>query len=165
MVACEYDAFLLYNVYFPKGSGTARDNSRVPYKLAFYDAVFAHALRQRKATGKPLIIMGDYNTAHHEMDLAHPRANVKNSGFLPEEREDLTRLLKKGFVDTFRELHPTTVAYSWWRNWPGMRERNVGWRIDAVWVTRELMPHVKEAFILKDVTGSDHCPVGITLAV
>ena len=164
-VACEYDAFILYNVYFPKGSGPERDNSRVPYKLAFYDAVFAHALKLRKQTGKPLIIMGDYNTAHMDIDLAHPKPNVKNSGFLPEERADLSRQLKRGFVDTFRALHPDTVAYSWWRNWPGMRERNVGWRIDAVWVSKELMPHVKEAFILKDVLGSDHCPVGITLAV
>ncbi len=165
VAATEHEAFVVFNVYFPKGSGPARDNSRVPYKLKFYDALITHALKVKKKTGKPLIVMGDFNTAHGALDLANPKSNVKNSGFLPEEREDLTRQLGRGFVDTFRALHPDKVQYSWWRNWPGVRERNVGWRIDGVWVSKEMLPNVKEAFILDDVRGSDHCPVGITLGV
>lgn len=163
-VATEYGSFLLYNVYFPKGSGTARDNSRVSYKLDFYAALMGHALRARQRTGKGAVVMGDFNTAHTELDLANPRGNVRNSGFLPEERADLDRWLRRGFVDTFRALHPRRVQYSWWRNTPGVRERNVGWRIDMVWVTADLLPRVRQAFILDDVQGSDHAPVGIVLA-
>jgi exodeoxyribonuclease-3 len=165
MVANEYDAFIVYNVYFPKGSGTARDNSRVPYKLAFYNAVMEHALERRRKTRKPLIIMGDFNTAHREIDLRNARANLANSGFLPEERADLERHLACGFVDTFRHLHPTKIQYSWWSQRTGVREKNIGWRIDYVWVSLELLPHVKEAFICDDIAGSDHCPVGISLSI
>jgi exodeoxyribonuclease-3 len=155
---------LVFNVYFPKGSGTARDNSRVPYKLGFYKALFGFAHKMSKRTGKPLLVMGDFNTAHREVDLANARGNVKNSGFLPEERADLEKHLKKGFVDTYRALHGDRVQYTWWSNIPGVRERNVGWRIDYIWAAEALLPRVKEAFIQDQVRGSDHCPVGIVLA-
>jgi exodeoxyribonuclease-3 len=165
VVETEHEAFILYNVYFPKGSGKERDNSRVPFKLEFYDAFFAYALARREQARKPLVVMGDFNTAHEPKDLAHPRSNQKTSGFLPQERVSFGRHLEQGFVDTFRALHPERVQYSWWSQRQGVRERNVGWRIDYVWVSRELAPRVREAFILDQVKGSDHCPVGITLDV
>jgi len=163
MLGTEYPEFLVYNVYFPKGSGTERDNSRVPYKLDFYDAMVSHAIKRSKKLKKPLIIMGDFNTAHQPIDLKNPKTNTKTSGFLPEEREDFARHLGRGFVDTFRHLHPNKVQYSWWSARFGVREKNVGWRIDYVWMSKELLPHLKEAFIHDHVKGSDHCPVGITL--
>lgn len=165
VVETEHESFLLFNAYFPKGSGTLRDNSRVPYKLDFYAALFSHVKKRRKAAKKPAIVLGDFNTAHNPIDLAHAKSNVMNSGFLPEERADLERHLKSGYVDTFRALHPDTVRYSWWSQIPGVREKNVGWRIDYVWVSEDLMPRVREAFIDCDVMGSDHCPVGIVLEV
>ncbi|MEW5850910.1 MAG: exodeoxyribonuclease III [Myxococcota bacterium] len=161
MLGLEYERFILYNVYFPKGSGVDRDNSRVPYKLEFTDAVIDHALRRRKKLRKPLVIMGDFNTAHREIDLRNPRTNHGTSGFLPEERANLERNLRRGFVDTFRYLHPDKVQYTWWSQRIGVRERNIGWRIDYVWVSEELAPHLKKAFIQDDVRGSDHCPLGI----
>lgn len=163
MVETEHPRFLLFNVYFPKGSGVLRDNSRVPYKLAFYAALFKYARKRKQETGKPLVIMGDFNTAHEEIDLKHPRTNRENSGFLPEERADLTRHLRRGFVDSYRHLYPDRVQYSWWSNRIGCRERNIGWRIDYIWLSDELVPHLKDAFILDQVKGSDHCPVGVIL--
>ncbi len=159
----EHERFLLFNVYFPKGSGKDRDNSRVPYKLAFYDAFFAHAHRRARARKKPLVILGDFNTAHQPIDLRNAKANVKTSGFLPEEREALGRHLDAGFVDTFRHLHPDRVQYSWWSQRFGVREKNIGWRIDYVWISRQLLPHLCDAYIEDQVRGSDHCPVGIVL--
>jgi exodeoxyribonuclease III len=163
VVVSEYASFLLCNVYFPKGSGTLRDNSRVPYKLAFYDAFFAHVVALKKKRKKPVIVLGDFNTAHMPIDLKNWRTNQGTSGFLPEERLSFERHLEQGFVDTFRALHPTREQYSWWSQRLGARDRNVGWRIDYVWVSSELMPKVKEAFIWDHVRASDHCPVGIDL--
>ena len=159
----EFETFVCFNVYFPKGSGAARDNSRVPYKRAFYKALFSFAQRMGTRTGKALIIMGDFNTAHQDIDLRNPRSNVKNSGFLPVERKDLDTYLRGGFADTFRALNGDRVQYSWWSNLPGARERNVGWRIDYVWASNALLPSVRSAFIHDHVCASDHCPVGIRL--
>ena len=150
------------NAYFPKGSGKDRDNSRVPYKLDFYRRVFdrAEELRRRQ----PVLVIGDYNTAHREIDLARPRDNVKNSGFLPEERAELDRLFDAGWVDTFRRRHPDEPGhYSWWSQRGGARARNVGWRIDYVLASPAAMKRVKRAFIWPAVAGSDHCPVGVDL--
>jgi exodeoxyribonuclease-3 len=152
------------NGYFPKGSGSKRDNSRVPYKLAFYAAVFdrVQQLRRRGA----VFVIGDFNTAREEIDLARPKENVKNSGFLPAERAELTRWIEAGWVDTFRARHPTERGrYTWWRQWGGARERNVGWRLDYFLVSRNLLPYVVDADIHPEVTGSDHCPVSLTLAL
>ena len=150
------------NAYFPKGSGKDRDNSRVPYKLDFYRRVFDRAERLRRR--QPVLVIGDYNTAHREIDLARPRDNVKNSGFLPEERAELDRLFDAGWVDTFRRLHPDEPGhYSWWSQRGGARARNVGWRIDYVLASPAAMKRVKRAFIWPAVTGSDHCPVGVDL--
>ena len=160
-VATELERFVLFNVYFPKGSGTLRDNSRVPYKLAFYDAIFAHIARVREVTGKPVVVAGDFNTAHQNIDLKNWRTNQKTSGFLPEERLSFERHLRRGFVDIFRELYPERVQYTWWSQRFGVREKNVGWRIDYIWIDEALRSQVRDAFILDHVRGSDHCPVGI----
>ncbi len=149
--------------YFPKGSGRERDNSRVPYKLAFYRAVFERVERLRRYG--PTLVVGDFNTAHREIDLARPKDNRKTSGFLPEERAEVDRWLAHGWVDAFRALHPDEPGhYTWWRQWGGARERNVGWRIDYVLASPGAMRRVRDAFIWPEVQGSDHCPVGIDLA-
>ena len=150
------------SVYFPKGSGKDRDNSRVPYKLDFYRAVFdlVQVLRRRG----PVFVVGDYNTAHSEIDLARPTTNRKASGFLPEERAEIDRWLGAGWVDVFRRQHPNVPGhYTWWRQWGNARQDNVGWRIDYVLASPGGAKRIDETFIWPSVTGSDHCPVGITL--
>lgn len=159
-VVAEFDEFTLINCYFPNGG---RDKERVPYKLDFYDAFldFCEGLR---SCGKSLIFCGDVNTAHRPIDLARPKANEKTTGFLPEERAWLDRVVSAGYVDSFRHCHPDEEgAYTWWLQWGQARERNVGWRIDYFFVTPDLVPHIADAFILPGVKGSDHCPVGLTL--
>jgi exodeoxyribonuclease-3 len=150
------------NGYFPKGSGKDRDNSRVPYKLAFYREVFDCAQRLRRS-GQRVLVMGDFNTAHREIDLARPKGNESTSGFLPEERAELDRWLDAGWVDSFRAFEPGPDHYSWWSQRGGCRERNVGWRIDLVLASPAAMRFAKGAFILPKVKGSDHCPIGIDL--
>jgi exodeoxyribonuclease-3 len=151
------------NGYFPKGSGSDRDNSRVPYKLDFYAALFERVEKLRRG-GFRVLVMGDFNTAHTPIDLARPADNRRNSGFLPEERAELDRWLAAGWVDTFRHQHPEEAGhYTWWRQWGEARAKNVGWRIDYVFASAAAMRYVKRAFILPDTTGSDHCPVGVDL--
>lgn len=158
-----YDDLLVANVYFPNGNGKERDNSRVPYKLSFTRRVFDVVDQARAETGLPAIIMGDFNTAPHEIDLARPKDNKKTSGFLPEERRALRKCLDRGYVDTFRALHPDEIKYSWWSSRFGVRAKNIGWRIDLLVVSEDLLPRVKNAFILTKVMGSDHCPIGIDI--
>lgn len=148
------------NVYFPKGSGRDRDNSRVPYKLDFYRALFERLQAMRRG-GLRVLVMGDFNTAHAEIDLARPRQNVDNSGFLPEEREEMSRWLGAGYVDSFRHYQPGPGHYSWWSQRFGVRERNIGWRIDYVLASKAALPFLRGAFIHPRVTGSDHVPVGV----
>ncbi len=156
--------FVIFNVYFPNGSGVNRDNSRVPFKLAFYRHLL-YRIQALRREGREVVVMGDYNTAHREIDLTNWRSNRGTSGFLSEERAELTRWLETGLVDTFRHMHGDIQgAYSWWSVRKGVRERNIGWRIDYVLVTPGLLPRLRAAFILPNVLGSDHCPVGIELA-
>jgi exodeoxyribonuclease-3 len=150
------------NVYFPNGSGRDRDNSRVPFKLRFYRALFER-LQRLRAEGAHVLVMGDFNTAHTELDLARPRENRTTSGFLPRERRELARWLAAGWVDTFRAFEPGAGHYSWWSQRSGARERNVGWRIDYVLASYEAMGFVRGAFIERHVRGSDHAPVGVDL--
>ncbi len=159
-----YPGVLIANVYFPNGSGKERDNARVPFKLAFTRRVFDVVEAAMRQTGLPSLVMGDFNTAPAAIDLARPKANEKTSGFLPEERRCLVECFERGFVDAFRALHPARVEYSWWSQRFGVREKNIGWRIDLVAVSRDLLPHVRRAFVLGEVRGSDHCPVGIEIA-
>jgi len=156
----DYGSFVLFNIYFPNGSS---ENKRVPYKMRFYDALFAHCDELRKK-GRGIVVCGDYNIAHTEIDLARPKENVKNTGFLPEERAKLDWMAEQGWLDTFREFHADEEEqYSYWDYFTKARDRNVGWRIDYHWITKDLRPALKNAWISQEVMGSDHCPVGIIL--
>lgn len=155
-----FGALRLVNGYFPNGNGKGRDNSRIPYKLRFYRALH-DALEADKNAGAPILVLGDFNTAHREIDLARPKQNADTSGFRPEERAELDRWLESGWVDTFRHFEPGEGHYSWWSQRFGVRAKNIGWRIDLVAASPGAMPFVKSAFILKDVKGSDHCPIGV----
>ena len=160
LLIAHFGRMAIATVYFPKGSGPNRDNSRVPYKLGFYQALFER-LQQLRRRG-PVFVLGDYNTAHTELDLARPRTNAKTSGFLPEERAELSRWLAAGWCDTFRRQHPGEPGhYTWWRQWGNARADNVGWRIDYVLASPSATRRVRDAFIWPQVTGSDHCPVGV----
>lgn len=163
LLFAHFGRLVVINGYFPKGSGTQRDNSRVPYKLDFYRAVFKRAQALRRE-GRHVLVMGDLNTAHTDIDLARPGGNRKNSGFLPEERAELDRWTQAGWVDTFRARHPGKGGhYTWWRQWGESRANNVGWRIDYVLACPASMAFLQRAFILPEVTLSDHCPVGVDL--
>lgn len=157
-----FGRLVVANVYFPNGSGQDRDNGRVPYKLAFYEALLERLERVRRG-GRRVIVMGDFNTAHREIDLARPAANRRTSGFLPEERAEIDRWLARGFSDTFRRFVEDGGHYTWWSQRQGARERNVGWRIDYVLASKAALPYVRDAFIRPEVRGSDHCPIGVTL--
>ena len=155
----EYRNFTLFNIYFPNGN---KDDERLNYKLDFYDTFLAVA-DNLKAEGKNIVVCGDFNTAHKEIDIARPKENKNRSGFLPVERAWMDNLIDHGYVDTFRHFNKKPNQYSWWDMKTRARERNVGWRLDYFFVNKGFMPHVKNAFIMQDVVGSDHCPVGIEI--
>jgi exodeoxyribonuclease-3 len=155
-----FGQLVVVNAYFPNGSGKDRDNRRIPHKLAFYRRVFS-VLEPEVARGAPVLVMGDFNTAHREIDLARPKQNATTSGFTPPERAELDRWMRAGWIDTFRRFHPGPGRYSWWSQRFGVRERNVGWRLDYVLASPAAAPHLRAAFIHDHVTGSDHCPVGV----
>ena len=161
MIQLEYPWGVLLNIYFPNGGAGPE---RLKFKLEFYKEFLTYVQGLTKA-GKHVVFCGDVNTAHHEIDLARPKENVERSGFMPIEREWLDQFEAAGFVDTFRLIHPHKVQYSWWDLKTAARARNVGWRIDYFWVSKSLKHAVKDAFILDQVQGSDHCPVGVTLEV
>ena len=158
-----FDDFVFFNIYFPNGQ---MSEERLAYKLDFYEAFFAYADAYKKKN-IPLIITGDYNTAHNEIDLKNPKANEKNSGFLRIERDWLDRIVENGYVDTFRYLYPDVEKYSWWTYRFGARAKNVGWRIDYFFVTQDIIKNkwLKGAFIDNDIMGSDHCPIGLLLEI
>lgn len=159
VLALQFPEFWLINSYFPH---SRRDLSRLDFKLAFNNAfmTFCHSLKQ--ACDLPFIVCGDFNTAHTHLDLTNDRANRKNAGFLPQEREWLDQFLGWGMVDIFRQTHPDEKGhYTWWSQRKGVRERNIGWRIDYHMVATSLAKRVTAAYHLSDVYGSDHCPVGI----
>ena len=161
-IMADYGDFVFFGIYFPNGESSPE---RLQYKLDFYDSFLKYIIDLRKA-GRKVVFCGDVNTAHNEIDLARPKENKNTSGFLQIERDWLDRVIEAGFVDTFRALNPTEAdRYSWWSYRSGARERNIGWRIDYFFISDDLMPKLKDAFILHDVKGSDHCPVGITLDV
>lgn len=157
----EYPEFTLFNIYYPNGQ---RDDIRLDYKLRFYDA-FLEVAERTRAQGKGLVMCGDFNTAHHPIDLARPKENEKISGFLPIERAWMDKFVEAGYIDTFRHLYPEAKDhYSWWNVRSRARERNVGWRIDYFFISPDLKDNLKSAAIHPDVMGSDHCPVSIELA-
>jgi exodeoxyribonuclease-3 len=158
-IQLDFGDFVLFNVYFPNGKSGP---DRLRFKMDFYDAFLEQIESLRKRQNR-LVFVGDVNTAHNEIDLARPKENSKISGFLPIERAWIDRVISQGYVDTFRHFYPHTVKYSWWDLKSRARERDVGWRIDYVFVSREMLDTVKDALILTDVVGSDHCPVGVDL--
>lgn len=162
MIECDYGSFLLINLYIPNG-GMGED--RLSYKLKFYHQLLDYLVALKKR-GKKIVFCGDINTAHHEIDLAHPKENVHRSGFMPVEREWLDKFEAAGFIDTFRVFHPAEPGhYTWWDQRTGARARDIGWRIDYFYISPNLKSHLRDAFILKKVLGSDHCPIGITLSI
>jgi exodeoxyribonuclease III len=155
----EFDEFILFNIYFPNGKAK---EERLQYKMDFYESFLKH-LKKLLKQGKKIVICGDVNTAHKEIDLARPKPNEKISGFLPKEREWIDKLLKTGFTDTLRVFNQKPEQYTWWDMMTRARDRNVGWRIDYFFISDNLKDNLKNAFILTDIMGSDHCPVGIEL--
>ncbi|MDR1035427.1 MAG: exodeoxyribonuclease III [Deltaproteobacteria bacterium] len=161
MIIAEYPAFFLMNVYFPNGQ---KDEDRLDFKRRYYDAFLAHAQKLRKK--KPVVICGDFNTSHREIDLARPKENETVSGFLPIEREWMTAFMKKGYVDTFRRHRGDTEGdYTWWSFRANARANNVGWRLDYFFVSDELASKIKDAWIEPNIMCSDHCPVGLDLDI
>ena len=159
-VVADYDDFVLLGIYFPNGKRSA---DRLRYKMEFYDAFLDYVEALRKE-GRSVVVCGDVNTAHKEIDLARPKENEKISGFLPEEREWMDKFFEHGYVDTFRQFNQESGNYSWWDQMTRARDRNVGWRIDYFFTDSDFAPNLRDAFILPDVMGSDHCPVGIEIS-
>lgn len=155
-----FGRLVVANGYFPNGSGKNRSNDRVPYKLDWYRALFERVEKWRRG-GYRVLVMGDYNTAHKDIDLARPKDNRKTSGFLAEEREELDCWIEAGWIDTFRAFEPGPDHYSWWSQRFGVRAKNIGWRIDYILASPSAMPFVRNAFIEPDTLGSDHCPIGV----
>lgn len=155
-----FDNIVLFNIYFPNGQ---QGDDRLEHKMAFYDS-FLNYIKELNASGLEVIFCGDVNTAHREIDLKNPKANAKTSGFLPVERAWIDRVIEAGFIDTFRYIHGDIEgAYSWWSYRFNARAKNVGWRIDYFFVSQGLKDRLKDAFILSDIEGSDHAPVGIDI--
>ena len=161
VIVADYPDFTIFGVYFPNGNASPE---RLAYKMAFYDAFLDH-ITACVRTGKNVVVCGDVNTAHTAIDLARPKQNEKVSGFLPEERAWIDRLIEAGFVDTFRQFTTEGGHYSWWDMKSGARARNVGWRLDYFFVNAAFADRVKKSYMLTDVMGSDHCPVCIEVAV
>lgn len=159
ILVTEFEEFTLLNIYFPNGQ---MNEERLQYKLDFYDAMLDYC-NSLVASGKKLIICGDYNTAHREIDIKNAKANEKTSGFLPIERAWIDKFISNGYTDVYRHLNPEKIEYSWWSYRFKARERNTGWRIDYFFVSNNLLDNIKDAKILTDVMGSDHCPIMIEL--
>ena len=158
VLTAQFDDFFLVNVYVPNSK---RELTRLAYRQK-WDRDFLRYLK-RLEKKKPVVFCGDLNVAHTEIDLANPKSNEGNHGFTSQERAGFSAFVKAGFLDTFREFKKDGGHYSWWSQMPGVRERNVGWRIDYFLVSKSLRPRLKRAFIRADVEGSDHCPVGIEI--
>lgn len=158
VVTVEYPEFYLVNVYTPNSQN---ELARLEYRMEWEDAFFDYVLHLDAI--KPVVICGDLNVAHCEIDLRNPKTNRRNPGFTDEERNAMTRLLDAGFIDTFRHLHPDTQKFSWWSYRYNARAKNIGWRIDYFLVSKRIVNLLTDAEILDDITGSDHCPVTITL--
>jgi exodeoxyribonuclease III len=160
IIIATYSKTLVVNVYFPNGGGGPE---RLDYKLRFYDALLQYCVEKRRA-GYEIILLGDVNTAHEAIDLARPKANEKNTGFLPEERAWLDEVMRSGFTDAFRQLNPNVAgAYTYWDQKTFARERNVGWRIDYFLLTPGIVTLLQDVIHHTSVTGSDHCPLELII--
>jgi len=159
VITAEFDNFYLVNVYTPNSK---RSLERLEYRHKFWDPLFLKYLKKLDKK-KPVMFCGDLNVAHKEIDLARPKDNRKNAGFTDEEREGFDNFAKGGFVDTFRLFNKEGKNYTWWSYFSHARDRNIGWRIDYFSVSKRFQNKIKNSFILPNVLGSDHCPVGIDL--
>lgn len=159
IIIADYGDYSLFNIYFPNGRSSP---DRLQYKMAFYDAFLKRA-DQLVSQGKSIIVCGDFNTAHKEIDLARPKANAGTSGFLPEERAWMDKFVTNGYVDTFRMYNEEPEQYTYWDQISRARARNVGWRIDYFFASEDFRDRIKGAYIYPDVMGSDHCPTGIEI--
>ena len=160
VITLEYPDFYMITEYVPNSQDELR---RLDYRMAWEDAFLAYI--KGLEVKKPVIFCGDLNVAHEEIDLKNPKTNHKNAGFTDEEREKMTRLLKEGFIDTFRFLHPEEVIYSWWSYRFRAREKNAGWRIDYFITSGDLKDRIKDAKIHTEIFGSDHCPVELDIEI
>ena len=159
VIQSTHSGFTLFNIYFPNGQ---RGRDRVEYKLEFYDELLK-IYRDLVANGEQVVITGDFNTAHNEIDLANPKQNQQTSGLLPEERAKVDEYVEHGMVDMFRQLYPDKVQYTWWTYITNARARNVGWRLDYYMVSPNIIDRIADVQIHDDVMGSDHCPVSLIL--
>mgnify|MGYP001218881465 CR=1 FL=1 len=159
VIALEMPGFDLYSIYFPNGQ---RDHERLTFKLDFYRDFLSH-LQEELANGKKIVLCGDFNTAHMEIDLANPRENENTSGFMPIERDALQTYFDAGFVDIYRQRNPDKVAYTWWTYRVNARVRNIGWRIDYFLLSPNLLEKVADTQIHADIMGSDHCPISLSM--
>ncbi len=159
IIQSSFPEFELFNIYFPNGG---EELQRVPYKLDFYEALLNYC-GKLMASGREIILTGDFNTAHKEIDLKNPKSNQKNTGFLPEEREWVDKYLDNGFHDIFRILYPDTIKYTWWTYRFNARKNDVGWRIDYFLITAGLLKRAKDVITHSEIFGSDHCPVTLVL--
>jgi len=159
VIVAEFKEFTLVNAYFPNSQ---RDHARLPYKLAFCQAMleFLESLRSK---GRHVVLCGDFNIAHHEIDLKNPKTNTDNAGFLPQERAWMDQIVSMGYIDTFRHFVKDPGHYTWWSYRPGIRERNIGWRLDYHVVNPEFKDQLKGASHMPQTRGSDHCPVVLEL--
>lgn len=161
IIRLSYPNFELFNIYFPNGG---QANARVPFKLEFYEKLLA-LFGQLMASGKEIIVTGDFNTAHKEIDLKNPKSNEKNTGFLPEERVWIDHYLNRGFFDIYRHLYPEEIMYTWWTYRFNARANNVGWRLDYFLITEGILHKAKEVVTHTTIMGSDHCPVTLVLEI
>jgi exodeoxyribonuclease-3 len=162
VIEADIGRLTLLTAYFPNGG---RKGDRLPYKYAFYGA-FLDRVNALRAEGRGVLFMGDLNVAHLDYDVARPEEAIKGTGFLPEERAWVDRYAAAEYIDTFRALQPDQRdAYTYWEPWRERRARNIGWRIDYVWISPDMLPSLRRAFIVSDVMGSDHCPVGVELDI
>lgn len=153
----EFPDFTLINLYLPQGG---RKKENYSYKLKVYERLIKYL---RKVKNKKIILIGDFNVAHQEIDLARPKDNQKNTMFTPRERKQITRIIKLGFTDSFRKFNQGKGHYTWWAYIRNCRKRNIGWRIDYAFTSKSLTPKLKKSFILPETKGSDHCPIGIEI--
>jgi len=159
VLQAEFGDLVVMSSYFPNSQ---RDHARLPYKLQFCEAMYRH-LEQLRSAGKHVVLCGDFNIAHRPVDLRNPKSNENNAGYLPEERDWMERLLNSGYVDAFRRFEPGAGHYTWWSYRPGVREKNIGWRLDYHVVNQEGADRLKSVLIEAEVKGSDHCPVRLDL--
>lgn len=159
VIIARYPKFTFINAYFPNSQDAGK---RIDYKVEFCEAMLK-LCNERVAKGENIVLCGDYNIAHSEIDLARPKQNEGNPGYLPEERSFMSKFLESGYIDTFRHFNPTEIKYSWWSYRMAARAKNIGWRIDYHCVNKDFISQVKNVDILNEVEGSDHCPVYIEI--